>query len=219
MTFTFGIITDGENPAMLNTVISSIEAQGIPKYEIIVIGNTGIKRDHTRVVPFDESKHSKWITRKKNLITSLAKFYNIVYLHDYVALCAGWYNGFRRYGGEWDVCLNNIVNYDGTRFRDWCLDPGVELPEHRRRERLLPHDFTDSSKMYVSGAYWVAKKDVMVDVPLDEELCWGEGEDVEWSRMVRQKYEFSFNPHSRVRFLKQKWVSFMETGEDIVEGL
>ena len=44
----------------------------------------------------------------------------------------------------------------------------------------------------------------MIKNPLDEELAWGESEDVEWSKRVRTKTVFKFNKYSVVRFLKFK---------------
>ena len=58
--------------------------------------------------------------------------------------------------------------------------------------------------MYISGAYWVAKKSVMEQEPLNENLCWGESEDVEWSYRIRQNYRYKMNPYTSVKLLKQK---------------
>ena len=40
--------------------------------------------------------------------------------------------------------------------------------------------------------------------PLNEKLFWGEGEDIEWSKRVRQKTEFKFNNLSSVIYNKEK---------------
>jgi hypothetical protein len=64
--------------------------------------------------------------------------------------------------------------------------------------------------MYISGSYWIAKKQIMNEFPLNENLIWGESEDVEWSNRVKQKYNFSINEYSIVHFLKNKKVSFVE---------
>jgi hypothetical protein len=58
--------------------------------------------------------------------------------------------------------------------------------------------------MYFSGAYWVSKKNVMIEFPLNDELVWGEGEDVIWSIAVRENYEFKMNKYSKVKLLKYK---------------
>ena len=80
MDFTFGIITNGTTDNFVETVVNSILAQNIPNFEIIIVGNSGVKADNTRVIPFDETQRNMWITRKKNIITEEAKFDNIVYL-------------------------------------------------------------------------------------------------------------------------------------------
>jgi hypothetical protein len=47
MEFTFGIITNGNNDTFLNKIIQSIINNNIPKYEIIIVGNTSIKSNNT----------------------------------------------------------------------------------------------------------------------------------------------------------------------------
>ena len=58
--------------------------------------------------------------------------------------------------------------------------------------------------MYISGTYWIAKKRVMEEFPLNENLFWGQGEDVEWSKSVTKKYNFSINPNSIVKLMGYK---------------
>jgi len=40
-----------------------------------------------------------------------------------------------------------------------------------------------------------------------EKLVWGDGEDIEWSFQVREKYNYKMNVHSIVNMLKSKKVS------------
>jgi hypothetical protein len=209
MNFTFGIITAGGAENNLHSIIDSIEALGIPKYEVIIIGNANIERHHTTVIPFDETIKPMWITRKKNLVTAHAHYENIVYLHDYVAFSKDWYEGFLKFGDDFKVCMTKIVNPDQSRFRDWVLWPhnnhSIDKIVEKNKQCLLPYDVTSLSRyMYISGTYWVAKKHLMLEYPLNETLSWGEGEDVEWSKQVRQKHVFSMNPFSTVCFLKTK---------------
>ena len=209
MKFSFGIITDGKSDENLERVINSIRSQEINDYEIIIIGNSKLEGDVIKKISFNESQKSKWITKKKNLITKEAKYENVVYLHDYVVFGENWYKGFLDFGDDWSVCMNVIKNKSGSRFRDWCLwfhDAADILPETKTtKQSLLPYDVTDLSEiMYISGTYWVAKKHVMEEFPLNESLAWGQGEDVEWSKRVRGKYPFSMNTNSSVQFLKDK---------------
>jgi hypothetical protein len=219
MKFTFGIITDGKSDNTLNIVIDSIERQNIPEYEVLIIGNSKISRNNTRVISFDDSIKPKWITRKKNLITLHAKYDNIVYTHDYVTFEDGWYDGYLKFGDDFKVCMNVFLNSDSTRFRDWVIWPHNGSQTDKivadNKRCLIPYDMDHLSKhQYISGTYWVAKKDVMMEFPLDERLVHSQGEDVAWSKMIRQKYNFSMNSFSFVKSLKFKNVVFNVTTEE-----
>ena len=205
MDFTFGIITGGNNDTMINEIIDSIENENIPNYEILIVGNCSIERKNTKILNFDESLKKAWITKKKNLITKESKFENIVYFHDYIKLMEGWYQGQLTSGNNFKIRIDKIINNNGERFRDWCIWPlnGNQMDDIIGRDCLIPYDMTHLSKyMYISGSYWVAKKDVMLEFPLDESLSWGEGEDVLWSKQVREKYKFNMNTNSSVFIIK-----------------
>jgi len=233
MDFTIGIITDGSKEKQLNFIIDTIERQNIPNYEIIIIGGNSIDRKNVKHISFDESVKSMWITRKKNLITENSSYDNIVYSHDYIIFEDGWYDGYEKFGEDFTICTNVVKNIDGSRFRDWSLwaelshleDENITKEEAlyimTKRTFLIPYDMTHLSKyMYISGAYWVAKKQIMEEFPLDESLVWGKGEDVEWSKLVREKYNFSFNRNSSVKFLKQKSIcEFYEVDEKTINTL
>jgi len=205
MKFTFGIITSGGKELLINEIIDSIEKEKIPNYEIIIVGGTPINRVNSINISFDETIKSGWITKKKNLITTNASFDNIVYLHDYIKLNEGWYDGHLLSGENFKIRMDKIINFDGTRFRDWSIWPhnGNSMDSLIGRNCLIPYDMDHLSKFqYISGSYWVAKKDVMLEFPLNENLCWGQGEDVQWSKIVRNKYDFNMNSHSSVKIMK-----------------
>lgn len=231
--FEFGIITDGNNKDRVDRVVESIHALGIEEnYGITVVGNY-IPSNHHRiqVFRFDENQKSKWITKKKNLVTKYARFQNVVYMHDYICLngdwWAGWKNHHKQYGMDFAVAMNRIINLDGSRYRDWTLCPCNTLENVRNAhniptsKNLLPYEEAGMSKgQYFSGAYWVAKKKVMVEFPLDESLGWGDGEDMIWSHQVRNKYDFVMNPQSSVRITVQnKHRAFDEISREDLENM
>lgn len=222
MDFTFGIITGG-NDDMINTIITTIEDEHIPNYEIIIVGQCGVERDNCQIVDFAENHGLAWITKKKNIITGLAKYENVVYLHDYIKLERDWYEGQLKAGNDFYVRMDKVINYDGTRYRDWCIWPHNKngMDELIGRDCLIPYELTHLSKyMYISGSYWIAKKDVMVEFPLDEKLKWGQGEDVYWSMDVRDKYAFDMNINSSVKLMKRgKDKIFFEPNEEKVNML
>jgi hypothetical protein len=197
MNWTFGILTGGNQDHFLQQVVDSIQSLNIPqdKYEILIVGQTGVQSHNTRLIPFQDPHNKIWITKKKNILVQNAKFQNIVLTHDYVVFDKDWYTNFIPFGEDWDVCMNRIVNLDGLRFRDWTTWPPGFVPYD---------DISKTDQMYVSGTYWCAKKDFMLANPLDENLMWCESEDVEWSLRVRNFWKYRANPKSIVRFLKQK---------------
>ena len=214
MNFTFGIITHKDADDYIDEIITSIEAENIPDYEIIVVGDYKRTRDRTKVIAFDETIKNAWITRKKNIITENAKNDIIVYSHDYVKLNEGFYDNWKSFGDDWDIAMNVVKNYNGARFRDWVVldDPRVKpgwLQEEpwcppggkiREGRSFFPsYDYKDTQYMYISGGYWIAKKHVMQEEPLNEDIVWGQAEDVEWSDRIREKYRYVMNTHSAVQ--------------------
>ena len=47
----------------------------------------------------------------------------------------------------------------------------------------------------------------MTEFPLNENLLHGQGEDVDWTQMVREKYIFKFNVNSTCGLLRDKEMS------------
>jgi glycosyltransferase involved in cell wall biosynthesis len=223
MNFTFGIITSGNNAKNIHAIIDSIEMQKIPYYEVIVVGDDSIQRKHTRSFPFDESVKKAWITRKKNIITYYAHHENIVFLHDYIVFEPGWYEGYLKIGNDFPIASNVMLDATGARWIDWSLWfedvkhlPGAEA----ERLFMLPYEVRDLTRfMYLAGSYWVAKRHVMQEFPLDEQLIWGEGEDVLWSKQVRQKYPFVLADQAVVKFLKPKGNPFNFATPEMIQQL
>lgn len=202
MNITFAIITAGDEDDRINAIIDSIEVNAIPDYEVLVIGgrSSPLSRVHTRHIPFDEVRpFPNWITRKKNIATKVAKHENVVYLHDYHAFDAGWYAGMVGFGEDWDVQMNAIQSIHGERFLDWVI---YDHPQHPMYS-YIPYDRVDLARhQYISGGYWVARKEFMVANPLDESLVSHQEEDLEWSRRIRGIANLVMNPAAVVRHLK-----------------
>ena len=149
----------------------------------------------------------------------MAKYENIVMLHDYVKLEEGWYNGFLKFGNNFDWCVNPIKNLNGNRFRDYFLSPHLcqtnmikcigNNDSYFLDNCLLPYSFQNTIQtnpyLYVSGTYYVIKKNVALKYPLNEDLVWGQGEDLELSsRLNGDNIIIKFNKLSCVSFLKLK---------------
>ena len=211
---TFGIVTDGNSVDNLTRVINSIRDLRIPTYEILIVGDISLIPDEDlRIIHFDESEKTGWITKKKNLISELSAFDLIVYLHDYYVFDAGWYTEVSRFGFEFDVCMHRIETLNGIRYHDWVLwvknGKMLDVYLEKTRAAMLPYSWTDFTDFqYIPGGYFFAKKQFMKENLFDEGRVWGEAEDVEWSLRIRAKCSYKVNPNAVVRILKQKTPKF-----------
>jgi len=203
--WTFGIVTGFEDYQRLDEILKSIRALSIPEYEIILIGGGNsdfiVFAEDVKVVDFDESQKPRWITRKKNILVNEAKYNNIVLMHDYHVFDKDWYENFKSFGTDWDICSCPQYLITGARNpMDWSL---WDKPEHGRAWSLNYDDWSQTQYMYISGGFFIVKKHVLQEEPLDESRGWNEEEDVEWSMRVRNKYVMKCNGGSVVRH--NKW--------------
>lgn len=235
MNITFGIITDGKNDDRLYEVCESI-AKAFPynshdNYEIIIVGkylkrNPALWASPAIYIPFNDALMPGWITRKKNMITTAASFDTIVYMHDYFAVSPGFMEAFcetdadgQRVERKFNIGMTQIKYRTGKRFRDWCIDAMVD---QFGRKRMLPYDITNlSTIMYISGGYWIARRDVMCGEPQDERFRAGQGEDIDWSHRVRDKYGFTmlYHPDSYAICLKDEKPCVLEEMDDEVAAI
>lgn len=199
----FVILTDGTVDHRIREMIDSIEIQNIPAYQILIVGGQGSKLTHLPNVthlPFDETiSPEPWITRKKNLAAPLVDYDVTVWMHDYHILDAGWYAAMVEFGLDWDIQMNQIKMINGHRMFDWVNIDYPGLPSHF----AIPYDRTDIvHHQYISGGYWVSKRAVMNEEPLNEALKHHQAEDLEWSRRVLPKFRYVMNPNAIVRHNK-----------------
>ena len=224
---TFGIISTRETSIYLGEVIESIRRQNLRpgSFEILIVGNVqGDYGKNCRIIYFDDSIKPGWITKKKNIITSEAKSKFIVYMHDYIALNENWVKNFFQIINRFEVAICPIQNLDGSRFRDWVLwtenDTPFDQYLQRTRQCLLPYSVRDLTPyMYISGAFWVARKSFMREFPLDESLVWGQAEDVEWSKRVRVATKFEFRDAASVRLLKYKDPEYFTADSALIKSI
>lgn len=202
--WTFGIITVYEDKDRLREIIDSIRNLNIPQYEILFVGggdSEGIEGPDIRKIDFDETVKDKWITRKKNIIAQEAKYENIVLMHDYHIFDPAWYEKFKEFGTDWEICSCPQYLITGSRNpMDWSL---WDKPGHGRAWSLNYNDWSQTQYMYISGGFFIVKRYVLLEEPLNEDLVWNQDEDVEWSYRVRNKYVMKCNGGSIVRH--NKW--------------
>lgn len=219
---------------LIYSIKDSYEYAALPedKMEIIVSGSVPDNRKIKGVIylEFDESIKPGWITKKKNDIVRKANYKNVVLLHDYYMLDDFWWKGFRSFEKnypDWKIAMNMVINFEGYRHSDWLvnqkymdellkkhpelIDELNQIAPYENGPRWvsgIPYEVNDLSHIqYISGGYIVAKKSVLLDFPLDENLLWGDAEDIEWSeRVISKGYTFTLNIYC-MNFLQKtgKW--------------
>jgi hypothetical protein len=122
-------------------------------------------------------------------------------MHDYHVFDLNWYRSFKEFGTDWSICSCAQYLITGARNpMDWSL---WDKPGHGRAWSLNYDDWSQTQYMYISGGFFIVKKHVMLEEPLDESRGWNEEEDVEWSMRVRNKYVMKCNGKAIVRH--NKW--------------
>src|SRR5690242_7218637 len=128
MNITFGICLGPKfEEKWLVRLVNSIASQRWDgdEYEILCIGGypgilDNVKKLFTTTVyhiSFDEFTKPMWITKKKNILADVARFDNIVIVHDYFRFSDGWLEGVRTHDKaypNWRVLLNRVENLEGT---------------------------------------------------------------------------------------------------------
>ena len=215
MSICFAFITDGNSDNFLEQGIESVLKQSLPDCEIMVVGNTCLKHPKVTFIPFDESLRRSWITRKKNLVAEASQKEVLVIMHDYFALTEEWTHQKVQnlLDASWDVAVTSILNPDGSRYRDWLLWPFshrfLRTPFVYTLGNLLPYRVNDLTDfMYINGSLMIVRRKYLLDNPLDESRGWGEGEDVEWSIRLRDRWNLKFFSSLAISCLKQKDTAF-----------
>jgi hypothetical protein len=197
--------------------------------------------------PSDKKGH---ITKKKNMIADIAFFENLVLMHDYFAMPTTFAEHLPL--NKWDVYCSPIHTAEGKRHSDWMVNPeklqtyiNEEVLSARRddvrsvAERLmaaaphenapkyvnaLPYSVTYLSPiMYVSGGFICIKTEIMREIKFDENLYWGDAEDVEWSERLVAKYKLSNTAWKGnvppVKVLKSNKWAVTEMPIDVIKGI
>jgi hypothetical protein len=200
MNLTFGICTAGGQDERVAEMIKVIRSE-VSDPEIIVVGKCNVD---ALVVPFDESVKKGWITKKKNMIAQMAANPVIVYMHDYIRLLPGWRQSYDAFGYNWDLCTNKILKFDGSRAYDWFQVGYKACGKYQLVDYDLDHPEVNPSQ-YPSGNYFLAKREFMLTYPLDENLVWGQSEDMHWLWGLQRRrviYKYTLNKNATVQYMK-----------------
>lgn len=199
--WTFGIVTNGKRPDWLQEAIASIRSQGVPDYEILVVGprqHLLIDGEDLRVIDFTEKDELGWISRKKNLIAESARYENLAIMHDRIVLGRDWYEGMRAYGNYFWLLGVPVESSNGKgRNVDWVRYKGQRGARRLAEIELLDYEDWDPF-VFVNGGILIAKRSCWIQIRLDERLFWQQNEDVWFSRaFIAEGWLPRMNPYAR----------------------
>jgi len=175
MSLSFCIITGGKRPDLIRTVITSIRAQKIPAYEIIVAGKHHAEPGIVYVEAEEAAAHGR-LSEMRNKAVALTRYENIVILDDDIILSPDWYLAFLSFEKTFDILTSQVRVPDGSRYCDHVTIGGP------KGNIILREDEDDDFVYMTGGGGWVMKDYVARGVKWDENRVVNEAEDVDFSR-------------------------------------
>jgi glycosyltransferase involved in cell wall biosynthesis len=180
MSHSFCIITNGKRPELIRTVITSIRAQNITEYEIII---AGIYHNEPGIV-YLAAEHAAiggMLGEMRNKAVALARYENIVMLDDDIILAPDWYAAFKSYSKSFDILTSQIRLPDGGRYYDHATTGGP------KGQAFLEKDEDDDYVYMTGGGGWVMKDYVSKSVAWDPSRAFYQEEDVDFSRRCQAR--------------------------------
>ncbi len=189
--WSFGIVSNGEKNDWVLELISSIEDQQIPEYEIIICGpspfveNSFVKNNNIKiirdVVLQDDIRAP--IAHKKNAIIKEAQYNNLCIMHDRYLLSPNWFENFEKYGNYFDALCLKTLSHNGERFGvDW-MKFCYPLTDRFKINRALAYNEWHEEAI-IPGGVILVKKNLIEPFMLDERLHWDEIEDMQLSKIA-----------------------------------
>lgn len=211
------ISLDTNSEFLLHQLISVYNLVGVKYKEVILCGQLndacwkvaeGFSSNvlSIKYIPYegppDKPGH---ITKKKNMIADIAFFDNLVVMHDYLTLPSLF---AEHMPVKFEVYVPPIHNLEGTRHADWMINPEklqyyinctpgiaaslMTAAPHENAPKYvnaLPYSVKYMTPIqYISGGFICCKTEIMRDNPFNENLYWGDAEDLEWSERIVAKY-------------------------------
>lgn len=185
--WSFGIVSNGAKNEQVIRIINQIREFKIPKYEIIICGpNPFVIENYNNTdlkifTDIDLQKDLRApISSKKNRIIENSKYNNIVLMHDRISFPKEWYENITQYGNLFDILAIKILDEEtkSKRVQDWMIFKGNLSDFKSNKAFMLSYNDWDSD-IYVDGGFLIAKKHILDNIKYNNNLNWGEAEDVD----------------------------------------
>tara|TARA_Y100000816_G_C26089714_1_gene575670 strand:- start:416 stop:1495 length:1080 start_codon:yes stop_codon:yes gene_type:complete len=198
--WSFGIIFSG-NKNELNQVFDSIEKinnlklrTGL-KYEVLICGPLESKKyfkdTNIKYVNYENDHERFLINKKKMILFNAMKYNNCCILHSRIKLSPDSILNLPEnfdvitpriyYNNESELSKDNdLIFYKWNRTLEYIVSAST-FKDYDRDKYL---SYYKDSIPYIDGGCIITKKSILQNVPLNENIAWGEAEDVEWSKRL-----------------------------------
>jgi hypothetical protein len=183
--WTMAIVTQGTRVDAVARFCKSVRDQDPSgQHEILVHG-----QPHPAYDPYDvryidtlaETPDGVTLGSKKNTIARAAAHPNLLIAHDRYVLDPRFFDGFERFGYDFDLCAVYQTYEDGEPYPSYCALNATGLvwapTVHCENYNLL------HANQYVNGGLMVFKTHTLRANPFNDLLYWNQAEDVEVSRV------------------------------------
>lgn len=179
--WTFAILTSGKKKGNVELFIRSIRKKEKDKSQIIISGSHESDFDkydveYMDLSPFRDEEYAE-ISRKKNALAQMAAEENILIAHDRFVLNPDFFEGFEKYGYDFDYLTIRQFYESGKEYPAYCCAEREGLiwskPYHIHNLNQL------YSTMYLNGGLLIFKTKILRKIGFNSLLMWNQMEDVE----------------------------------------
>ena len=196
--WTFGVLTQGTKPALVERFCRTIREFGGGAHQILITGPQDVSYAPygPEYVETTYSSQRAEICRKKNDIVALAGHENVCIVHDRYWLNDDFFTGFEAYGYDFDFLTVRQHHQSGKIHPAYCaIDDRAHL-----LWGPISHCLNESEtwvRHYLNGGLIIGKRTLLRRVPFNDLLFHNQGEDVELSReMSAHSVVARINNHS-----------------------
>jgi hypothetical protein len=184
--WSLAVLTRGERVPQVVEFCRSIRNQDREgRHEILVVGpaDPAYEPFRPRYLQGDYRDHLAEISRKKNDVADQARHANLLIVHDRYALDDGFFEGFARYGYDFDFLTVPQRYSCGSPFPAYAAleverFPALRCIDCRSYDRVWPTH-------YINGGLMIFKTETLRDIRFNDALFWNQWEDVEVSERFR----------------------------------
>jgi tetratricopeptide (TPR) repeat protein len=178
----FIVISGGKRPTAIARLFESVKAQGIPDYEIIVVGElAGPLPPNCVYIERPELASTAAICAMRNIGIQAARGDPAILLDDDIELSPTWYRDIRAYlDSGFDVAGHRVTLPNGKRWYDWNV---ASRADPLSPTLMIPYAHTGRD-VYISGCLMIINRHVFEKVRFNENLLNHQRDDVEFCHRV-----------------------------------